>query len=82
MQQLDKIKHQITHNTEIIKNEEALIGEFKAEKDNLSNEQKIKLAELRSIQYDIAQVILFLPLYSPSLSSLSLVPCSKFFQLY
>ena len=56
MQQLDKIKQQITHNTETIKNEETLIGEFKAEKENLTNEQKIKLAELRSIQYDIAQV--------------------------
>eukprot|EP00026_Physarum_polycephalum_P017761 Phypoly_transcript_19094.p1 GENE.Phypoly_transcript_19094~~Phypoly_transcript_19094.p1 ORF type:complete len:147 (+),score=35.76 Phypoly_transcript_19094:237-677(+) len=56
MQQLEKIKQQITHNTETIRNEETLIGEFRAEKDNLTNEQKIKLAELRSIQYDIAQV--------------------------
>lgn len=77
MQQLEKIKQQITHNTETIRNEEALIDEFKAEKDNLTNEQKIKLAELRSIQIDIAQVIFSL-ITPPSPSSYS-SPCSTSF---
>lgn len=56
MQQLDKIKQQISHNSETIKNEEALIDEFKAEKEHLIVEQKQKMSELRAIQSDISQV--------------------------
>jgi len=56
MQQLDKIKQQISHSTEIMQNEEDLIGEFRAEKESLTNEYKYRVAEIRAIQFDIGQV--------------------------